>query len=243
MRPVIGVTMSFSDEMGSPPRPRAYLNAAYTDAVLAAGGLPMPIPIPREPDPDLIAAMLRRCDGLLFTGGEDLDPRHYGQPKHPQTSVMAARRDAFELPLFKAADASGLPTLCICLGCQIAGVARGGCLIQHVDDLPATPRIVHHMPDFTSAYHPVRVRPESRLARIVGATHFEVNSRHHQVLKPDQTGDGLHAVAFAPDETVEAIEAAGDRFLIAVQWHPEDLIDRQEHFRLFTALVTAAGSA
>lgn len=240
MRPLIGVTMSFSNTFGEPPRPRAYLNAAYTDAILAAGGLPQPIPLPPERDPALFAEFIQRFDGLLFTGGPDLNPRHYGQAPHPKTEALEARRDGFELDFFRAADDANLPILAICLGCQVASVARGGCLVQHVDDLPRTTSVTHHLPDWSSAYHPVRVERDSLLARITGRTEFEVNSRHHQIVKRDQVGGRLRPVAFAPDDVVEAAEDPDARFLIAVQWHPEDLTDRPEHLRLFQALVDAA---
>jgi putative glutamine amidotransferase len=241
MRPVIGVTMSFEQTGGATPRLRSFLNAAYSDAIYAAGGLPLPLAVPQSPDPALIQEALRRCDGLLFTGGPDLNPSHYGQPRHERTEVLHPRRDAFDIEFFRHADASEKPILAICLGCQIASVARGGCLVQHVDDLPRASPIVHHMPDHSAAYHDVRVERESRLARIVGRTRFEVNSRHHQVVNREQLGGRMRAVAFADDGVVEAAEDRDGRWLLAVQWHPEDLIDRPEHLSLFRALVEQAG--
>lgn len=240
MRPLIGVTCSFDPTGAAPPRPRNYLNAAYSDAIYAAGGIPFPLALPPEPDAALIAELLERCDGLLFTGGPDVDPRRYGQSPHARTQTMDPRRDAFELPLFAATDRSGKPVLSICLGCQVTAVCRGGQLVQHVDDLPRAATIEHHKSDHTAAYHPVRVERDSLLWRIVGRTEFEVNSRHHQVVDARDLGGGLRAVAFAPDGVVEAVEDAGRPFMIAVQWHPEDLIDRPEHLRLFEALVAAA---
>lgn len=241
MRPLIGVTMSFEET--SPPnvRTRCYLNSAYADAVFAAGGLPYPLPLPPAPDRDVLAEMLGRVDGVLFTGGPDLDPRHYGQTRHAKTQTLHARRDGFEVEFFRAADASAAPVLSICLGCQLANVGRGGCLVQHVDDLPRQSPIEHHKADHSSAYHSVRVVPDSRLARIVEEREFEVNSRHHQVIDASQVGGGLRPVAFAPDGVVEAAEDPGERFLVAVQWHPEDMIDRRVHLRLFEALVKEAG--
>jgi len=220
---------------------RAYVNLAYSDAIFAAGGLAQPIVAPNGCDAGLAAELAARFDGFLFTGGADLDPRHYGQARHAKTHVMHARRDALELELFRAADQSGKPILAICLGCQVANVGRGGCLVQHVDDLPRRSIIEHHKPGGASAYHEVEVESGSRLAKIAGKLRFEVNSRHHQVLDREKVGGRLRAVAFAPDGCVEAAEAIDDRFLIAVQWHPEDLIDRPEHLRLFEALVAAAG--
>lgn len=240
MRPVIGLTCSFASAEGDPPRPRASINAAYTDAIYAAGGLPFPFAPPPDADETLLDEMLERCDALLFTGGPDINPRHYGQRQHPATHLVDPRRDAFDMACFHQADAADKPILAVCLGCQIANVSRGGCLVQHVDDLPRPGAIQHHLPNHGTAYHDVDVEPDSRLARIVGCTHFEVNSRHHQIIDREQVGGRLRPVAFAPDGVVEAAEDRDGRFLIAVQWHPEDLIDRPEHLRLFEALVAAA---
>jgi putative glutamine amidotransferase len=239
-RPAIAITCSFDLDHLEARAPRSYIHAAYTDAIFAAGGLPRPLAVPPNADRDTIDALLDGCSGLLFTGGADLDPRHYGQPPHAQTHVMHRRRDAFELELFREADRRAFPILSICLGCQVASVARGGCLVQHVDDLPRPSPVQHHCPDHTSAFHDVTVDPDSRLARITGRRNFEVNSRHHQIVDRSQVGGGLRPVAFAPDGVVEAVEEASDRFLVAVQWHPEDLIDRPEHLALFQALVQEA---
>lgn len=242
MKPLIGVTCSFAASKTPPHRPRTYLNASYSDAIYAAGGIPFPIAPPAEPDAEMMQALLANVDGLLFTGGPDLNPRHYGQSQHPMTEVLHARRDAFDIALFAAADARGLPILSICLGCQIASVARGGCLVQHVDDLPRRGALQHHAGD-EGTFHEVEVEPHSRLAQITRKTRFEVNSRHHQVVDRDQVGGRLRPVAFAPDGVVEAAEDMERGFLLAVQWHPEDLIDRPEHLRLFEALVAASRNA
>lgn len=238
-RPLIGITCSF-EVGGAPLRARNYLAADYADAVYAAGGLPVPIPPPPEPSAELLDAWLDCCDAVVFSGGPDLDPRHYSQPRHERTEVMHQRRDAFDLPLFRRLDERRRPVLAICLGCQIANVSAGGKLVQHVDDLPASTRVQHHMPDHSSAFHDVRLEPDSRLAQITGATRFEVNSRHHQVVDVGHVAARFRPVAFAPDGTIEALEDRSGRFIIAVQWHPENLIDRPEHLRLFQALVEEA---
>lgn len=240
MRPRIGITCNFEADGSRPARQRLVLNAAYSDAVLAAGGIPRPIATPPAPDPELMRELLGDCDGLLFTGGPDLNPQHYGQPPHPRTQVLHERRDRFDIELFRLADQADKPILSICLGCQIANVARGGALVQHVDDLKRSCEVRHYNPDHSPAFHSVRIEPDSLLARIVGRTQMEVNSRHHQVIHPQQVGGRLRAVAFAPDGVVEAAEDAQGRFLLAVQWHPEDLIDRPEHLSLFRALVEHA---
>lgn len=244
-RPLIGITSSFTEVAaagpGSKPRLRAQLNASYTDSVIAAGGAPVVFPVPPTPDAALIDDLLSRVDGVLFTGGDDLDPRHYGESKHPEAELLHERRDAFDLALFRRADAIRKPIFCICLGFQVAHVARGGALIQHIPDLDLTPKQNHRLeaPDT----HPVRVEPGSYLSYLVGGTQIDVNSRHHQGVDPKRQGRGLRSVATAPDGLVEASEDMEQRFLLAVQWHPEDMTDRREHLCLFQALVEAADAA
>lgn len=238
-RPTIGITSSFAREPER-PRKRAYLNASYTDAIFAAGGVPMQLPVPPQTDPETVGEILARIDGLVFSGGPDVNPARYGQNAHPANSTMEARRDAFEFALFSAAEQAAIPMLAVCLGCQIANVVRGGCLIQHLPEAESRTPTIHHRADGESAFHPIRIEPDSQLARIVGKTAIEVNSRHHQAVDPAHVGGRLRPVAYAPDGTVEAAEDLDGRFLIAVQWHPEDLIDRDEHLAIFRALVGAA---
>lgn len=242
MRPLIGITSSFERTTGPAARERSFLNAAYSDAVYAAGGLPFPIVPPPNADEAVFADLLARCDALVFSGGPDLSPARYGQRRHEKTEVLHPRRDAFDIALFQHAERADVPTLSICLGCQIANVACGGMLVQHVDDLTRTNSVQHYKPDHTSAYHPVRVEADSLIAKLVGRTSFEVNSRHHQLVDRAAIGGGLRPVAFAPDGVVEALEDSRRRFFIAVQWHPEDLIDRCEHLALFEGLVRATSS-
>lgn len=236
-RPVIGVTCSAE---GGVHGPRATLNLAYLDAIFAAGGLPQPIPLLQRLQPDDWNVLLDNYDGLLFTGGDDLDPTHYGQSPHPRTGIMHPRRSEFEIEFFRHADAANKPILSICLGCQIAAVARGGCLIQHVDDLPDVGEVQHHAPNEGTTFHDVEISADSMLARIVGRTKLEVNSRHHQTVDRSQLGGNLQPIAFSIDGVVEAVEDPAKQFFLAVQWHPEDLIDRPEHLRIFEALVSAS---
>jgi len=240
MRPVIGITCSFGESSSSPGRLRMSLNAAYMDAIYAANGLPCPLPLPPEPDPACLDELLARCDGLLLTGGNDVHPQRYGEAPHPKTEPMHPRRDAFEIELFRRADTLKKPILAICLGFQVLYVGRGGKLIQHIPDFERPNAVAHSAAPGASAYHPVRIVPDSHLARVVGATEIETNSRHHQAVHVDHQGRGLRAVAFAPDGILEGSEDMDGRFLLAVQWHPEDMIDRPEHLRLFQALVEAA---
>jgi putative glutamine amidotransferase len=239
MRLVIGITSNFGLNQDDPPRPQSYLLAGYTDAIFTVGGMPQAIPVPPAHDDALLDEILARCDGLMFTGGYDLDARHFGRQPHERSIPLHPRRDAFELDLFRRADAKRVPIFAICLGHQVAHVARGGRLIQHIDDLELSPTVCHHLANDENAFHDVRIEPDSRLARIVGDTRLEVNSRHHQIVDGNHLGAGLRTVAVAADGVVEASEDMDGRFLLSVQWHPEDLLDRPEHLALFAALIPA----
>lgn len=240
MRPVIGITSNFNLNNENPQRPQSYLLAGYSDAVFAGGGLPYMIPVPPEWDDALLDEILARCDGLMFTGGYDLDPRHFGQQPHTRTHLIHPRRDRFELDFFRRADEQKLPIFGSCLGHQVAHVARGGRLIQHVDDLDLSPAVCHHHANEENAFHDVLIEPDTRLAQIIGGTRLEVGSRHHQIVDGEHPGTGLRTVAVSADGVIEASEDCDERFLLTVQWHPEDLLDRAEHLDLFAALVDEA---
>jgi putative glutamine amidotransferase len=240
MRPVIGITAGFDVAPNVQPRSeRVTLLAPYTDAIYAAGGIAYPLAPPPDCSPALLDELLDLLDGVLFTGGPDLDPALYGQSPHPETHILHPRRSAFDLALFRRADELRKPILAICLGFQVAHVARGGQLIQHIDGGNQAPVVMHRLPS-NSAFHAVRIEPDSRLARVVGSTELEVNSRHHQAVDPAHQGRGLRPVAFSPDGLVEASEDSAHPCLLAVQWHPENMTDRQPHRALFEALVAAA---
>jgi putative glutamine amidotransferase len=211
-------------------KPAMLLPANYAEQVAAAGGIPVLLP----PLPG-VAAAVGRLDGLLLTGGGDIDPARYGAQPHPRTGRVSVLRDAAELELLDAAMAAGLPVLGVCRGMQLLNVARGGTLCQHLpDDAGHTPA------PGTFGSHPVRVAAGTRLAGILGANGdgVDVPTAHHQAV--DRLGEGLVATAWAEDGVIEAVEpsAAGDPFLLAVQWHPEAGADP----RLIKALVAAAAA-
>jgi putative glutamine amidotransferase len=221
---------------------RTGVNAAYIQALLAAGGVPL-ILSPLM-GPSLAGRALAGVDGLILTGGEDLDPAWYGADPSPLLSPPSRDRDLFELALFAVARQQGLPILGICRGIQLINVGMGGTLFQ---DLPTErPGAVNHRPDGArdTRSHRVRLDPGSRAAEALGATGVMVNSSHHQAIK--DLAPGLRATGWTDDKLIEAAEAAPDApWLLAVQWHPEEMHrDRQAPDRgLFAALVREAGTA
>jgi putative glutamine amidotransferase len=232
-RPIVGVT-TYHREIEE--RPRFCLPSAYVDAVRGAGGIPVLLP-PGEERP---AELLERLDALVFAGGGDLDPVHFGGDDHPRSYFICEERDAFELQLMRAALERETPTLAICRGSQVLNVALGGSLHSHLEDVVGD-AILHRESQTCHSHHPVKLDPHTRLAAVLGATELaEVASWHHQAV--DRLGAGLRAIAWAPDGTVEALELSEAPQLLAVQWHPELQIELgSPHRRLFEAIVRMAG--
>ena len=151
-------------------------------------------------------------DGLLLAGGTDIDPAMYGAQRRPETDKNPDKdRDSLESVLLREALERDLPVLAICRGLQLMNAALGGTLVQHIEG--------HRHPNQPDA-HPITIASPSRLRSMLGADEFVVNSRHHQCV--DRVASGLLIVARAPDNVVEALEFLGRRFVLAVQWHPED---------------------
>jgi putative glutamine amidotransferase len=201
----------------------------YSDMVAAAGGLPVLLPPLAG-----IAGVLARLDGLILSGGGDLDPASYGAARDPACGPANPDRDNAELELARQALAGARPVLGICRGLQVINVALGGTLIQHLPDV-----VGHdgHSPEESGhGSHKVSVAAGSQLARLLGRTEADVPTHHHQAI--DRLGGGLVATAWADDGTVEAVELAQPAsFMVAVQWHPEAGDDPS----LFDALIAAAG--
>jgi putative glutamine amidotransferase len=236
-RPLIGVTTSevrlaeHSDPLpeGDPPQREMALGMVYMRAIELAGGLPVVLPPLGH---DTIAPLLERLDGVCLSGGPDIDPKGYGvDERDPQLGPSEPGLDAYELALAQLADARGMPVLGICRGVQTLNVARGGTLHQHIEGH-------RQMAPGRVTTHSVKVEPGSRLAAVLGVTEAEVNSFHHQAAA--RLGEGLRAVAWAEDGTVEGLEDSGEQLYLGVQWHVESLVDRPEHLRLFEVLVEEA---
>lgn len=199
---------------------RAGVNAAYVRAVLNAGGAP--IILSPLLDERYAARATDGLDALILTGGEDVDPAHYGAAPSPHLQTVDAQRDRFELAIFASARARGIPVLGICRGIQVINVALGGTLWQ---DLPTErPGPTAHDPGAArdARTHAIRVAPETRAAAALGRTELTVNSFHHQAVR--QLAPGLTATAWSPDGLIEAVEGSDQApWLLAVQWHPEEM--------------------
>lgn len=233
--PLIGVGLALT--VGEHPE-RAYVNTAYLRAVEQAGGVP--VPLAPGLAPATLDALWERIDGLVLIGGWDVDPARYGQARHPKTENVSEPRDALEVALVARALDARVPLFAICRGLQVVNVALGGSLVQDIADDMDT-NIVHTQKESRDvATHEVRVADGSRLHGIVGAHELRVNSMHHQAI--GRVAPELREVAWAPDGVIEGVELTGDdRFVVAVQWHPEELVGHDPAARaLFAALVDAA---
>ena len=229
--PVIGLTTYREDAAWGVWQQRAdLLPTQYAAAVEATGGVP--VLLPPLAQTGAADAVVARLDGLVISGGADVDPERYGEPAHPRTAGWRPDRDAWESALLDAAEAIGLPVLGVCRGMQVMAVHAGGALDQHVPDLVAHEQ---HSPggDEFGAVEVVTTGG-TRVAGLVG-DRLTVNCHHHQSVR---THPGYAAVAHAGDGTLEAIEAPGDRFVVGVQWHPETAAD----VGLLAGLVRAAAA-
>jgi putative glutamine amidotransferase len=204
------------------------VNSAYIKAVRKAGGVPVLLPV-IDADTD-VGALLERVDGLVMTGGGDVDPENYGEAPDPMTSRVDATRDVHDIAFCRTAVERDIPTLAICRGSQILNVALGGTLVQHLD-------LHFDVARYNEVVHDVDLEPSSTVARWTGATRIGVNSLHHQAVAT--AGSETKVVAYATDGTIEAVEVAGKR-VVGVQWHPELIRHRPEHLALFVSLVRLA---
>ena len=214
---------------------RLSLRLTYTQAIQEAGGIA--VVVPAHGFVDDTAALLDRLDGLVFSGGPDVDPGVYGHAPHPLLGPDVDRvSDEYELAMLAGAAERDLPMLAICRGMQALNVSRGGTLHQHLPDLTALDHSQSARP--FAPTHSVSVAPGSLLHRLADADVLGVNSYHHQAV--DRLGAGLTVCATAADGTVEAVWDPGARFCLGVQWHPEVLTHRADHAPLFESLVAAA---
>ncbi|WP_239003814.1 gamma-glutamyl-gamma-aminobutyrate hydrolase family protein [Nocardia panacis] len=227
-RPVIGLpTYLEHATFGAWSTESALLQSTYVQSVVRSGGIPVLLP-PDAARPEVID----RLDGLVLTGGADVDPARYGAAPAPRLGELRPDRDESEFHLFAMARAAGLPVLAICRGLQVVNAAMGGTLFQHL------PEVVGHEEHSggpgSYTVTTVQVDPDSRVSGIVGVE-VKANCHHHQAI--DRLAEGLVAVGRAADGTIEAAESPTEPFLVGVQWHPES--DASDD-RLMRALVAAA---
>lgn len=218
---------------------RFYLGRDYSEAVEAAGGVPIHISL--IPNAEYIDSVVAQLDGILLPGSDsDVDPLRFGQQPHPQLGTVQTIKDETDLLVIAAAERRRIPIFAICFGMQVLNVSRGGTLIQDINS-QVQDAIKHEQgPPRDRPSHRIRLSDDTRLANIAGAVDALVNSHHHQAV--ESIGANLVATAWTTDGVIEALEdPRPDRFIVAVQWHPElgwqhDLLSQ----RLFRAFVNEA---
>ena len=229
MKPLIGITTYItSARFGSWEEVTSLVPQDYVRAIEHAGGRPLLVP----PSEDGIEETLDAFDGVIFSGGSDLDPEMYGQEAHPETYGIVEQRDRAELALLEAALARDMPVLAICRGSQVLNVARGGDLVQHLPDVVGDEKHKHDPPG-VFADHDVDLVQGTQVQTLLG-DRAPVKSHHHQGF--GRLGEGLQESARADDGTIEAVEDPSQRFTVGVLWHPE----AGEDFALFQGLVDEA---
>ncbi len=240
-KPLIGITPGTSEDTLAHGTFRRYVvNAAYAEAINAVGGLPLVLPYQ-----DDAATLVDRLDGVLFTGGADLDPALFGADLvHPATYGISPERDSFELALIRQAISRDMPVLGICRGIQLLNVAFGGTLIQDIpSDYDAAPPVSHRQQEFGIAAsepgHLIELAAGNPLRERLAVSSLPVNSFHHQAI--DRIAAGVVPIAWAPDGLIEAVVMPDRAFVLGVQWHPELMFDTHAaHLSPFQALVDAA---
>ena len=233
-KPIIGISAyPKTYEAATGPTLLHTASRYYVESVERAGGVPVVLPVV---DPDDVPDMLGAIQGVVMTGGGDVQPSLYSATPAPETHNVDPRRDAFDIALLQCALQREIPVLAICRGMQVANVALGGTLLQHVQ---AVGGVRHDQHDHGhEGVHKVKIEPDSHLAEALGETELDVNSIHHQAVL--EAAPGSRAVAWADDGSVEAFEIEGNQHLVAVQWHPELLEDWPEQQGLFRQLVKRA---
>lgn len=235
--PLIGITSNLRKNGN---RLEHRLGRSYTSAILAAGGFPVILSV--EPINDA-KGLLSRLDGILFSGGVDIDPARFNGNPHPQVEADEIERDEMEIVLVRQAVNMGKPLLGICRGCQVINVALGGTLYTHISDQypGAIQHDCHDQPSRSYIAHGIRLDPHSRLAQVSRMADVKVNSLHHQAI--NQLAPGLTATGWCQEDgLIEAVEIGSHPYALAVQWHPEELQDRAEVQALFGSFIQAAES-
>lgn len=244
-RPVIGIATQTQDAVPG-QLPRCWImSQKYVQVLSSLGAAPWLVPLLPN-DPDTLRAIYDRLDGVFLTGGVDVDPSHYGEPKHPKCGHTDPDRDAVEMTFVRWALEDHKPVLAVCRGFQVLNVACGGTLFQDVGS--QCPAAIKHdyfptaagTPTRDYLAHDVLIGPRTRLARYLGAEQVPVNSMHHQGIKT--LAPAFVPSAWAPDGLIEGVEGPNGQYVVAVQWHPEELTAQDGQRRLFTEFLAAAGT-
>jgi putative glutamine amidotransferase len=225
VKPVIGINCDYRGE--GDVRPETFLNDEYCQAVEKVGGIPLLLPpIGEERD---VRQVLGLLDGLILSGGKDISPHYYGQVVEEKTRPVAQKKEESDLMLVRNALDMDLPILGICYGAQLLNVSLGGSLLQDI----SSSNLLEHK---RGVLHKVRLERDGRLYKLLGVDRLEVNSFHHQAI--DRLGKGLRVCARAEDGLIEAVESTDKSFVLAVQWHPERMLDDPKERELFCAFLS-----
>lgn len=227
-RPLIGITTDTHDDGKQYESP-----FAYSIAVEKAGGIP--VLLPYRTDASVIPELVDRLDGMVFSGGNDLDPSAYGEKYEPGTVPVDPLREKFERALLAEVEKRRTPTLGICMGSQLMNITRGGSMIQFLPDVDRPNAIEHRKLGKVEVRHPITIDPTSIAAKAVGKAEVLGNSSHKQSAK--KIGRGLRVIATSPDGVIEGVEDPTFPLWLGVQWHPERLHDEADHLALFKLLV------
>lgn len=237
-RPTILLTMGSSFRNSGLRRLDSITGHNYNEAIVRAGGLPLMV---SNLAPDLAETYAQQVDGVVFSGGADIDPSYFGADPHPELELVDPARDAFELALYHAAKAREVPILGVCRGVQLINVAEGGSLYQHVPALDGAIQHDQRDPDGHLS-HRVTLAANSRFARALGRSDYRTNSYHHQAV--ERLGRDLEIVGRSADGMVEAVEGTGNSFVLGVQWHPEmSFANYPEQLLPFTVFLDAVRAA
>ncbi|MBD1371231.1 gamma-glutamyl-gamma-aminobutyrate hydrolase family protein [Hazenella sp. IB182357] len=230
MKPVIGITMSLEHEQ------KQTLRKDYSDSVIVAGG--MPILLPYCTEQEVVMQMVEQIDGLVLSGGGDIDPSLFDEDPHPELRELTPQRDHMEMQLIKQCQIAQKPILAICRGCQILNIALGGDMYQDLGTQKDF--VIQHTQQAPRSYasHQITIQKESALYQILGKSRHKVNSYHHQANR--RLAPSLRAVAWSTDGVIEAIEQQEGAPIMGVQWHPECMtqtdIDARKLFAWFVQI-------
>lgn len=242
MKPLIGISCSlglgiYSMTMDNIPQVQHRMNDTYIRAILQAGGIP--VVLPSYEDLSVIKPLVDRLDGILLSGGDDVDPALYNRRANRHLGTVWPRRDAAEMAIAQyVIRETDKPLLGICRGIQVMNVAMGGSLYI---DLPDEGKLAHSLSMYPRhvTTHDVEIAENTHLAAIMGSGKNRVNSFHHEAVKDLAEGFTVSARSL-PDDVIEAIELPGERFVVGVQWHPEELTAMEEARNIFRSFVQAA---